>query len=155
MIDKLIKFAKQYHPGFEDMPESIMHRMFEVYRDTILVYETGDEIKGFAIYQDWPDRYHFIAIAGTGPWYETVQALLAGREKFAEVAPLISSRGTRFRVESLGYAAHMGTLARLEPVLEMRGPVAQIVYLRDLTKLGTSFPIQWAEGDEELVGYND
>jgi len=78
-----------------------------------------------------------------------------GREKFIEAAPLISVRGTRFRVESLGYSDHMGAMARLETVLEMRGPVAQIVYLRDLTALGTNFPIQWAEGDSELVGYDD
>ena len=88
--------------------------------------------------------------------YSTAWILpIIGREKFMEVAPLISARGTRFRVESLGYADHLGTMARIETVLEMRGPVAQIVYLRDVTKLGTSFPIQWAEGDAELVGYND
>jgi len=78
-----------------------------------------------------------------------------GRDKFIEVAPWISARGTRFRVESLGYSDHMGAMARLETVLEMRGPVAQIVYLRDLTTLGTNFPVQWAEGDSELVGYDD
>jgi type II secretory pathway component PulK len=80
---------------------------------------------------------------------------IIGREKFLKVAPLISARGTRFRVESLGYADHMGTMARLEAVVEMRGPVAQIVYLRDLTKLGTNFPVQWAEDDAELIGYDD
>ena len=78
-----------------------------------------------------------------------------GRDKFIEVAPLVSVRGTRFRVDSVGYADHLGTMARIEAVVEMRGPVAQIVYMRDLTKLGTNFPVQFAEGDTELVGYDD
>lgn len=68
---------------------------------------------------------------------------------------MISARGTRYRVDVLGYADHVGTMARIETIIEMRGPVAQIVYQRDLTTLGTNFPIGYAEGDSELVGYDD
>ncbi len=81
-------------------------------------------------------------------------AAVLGAEKFVAIAPLITSRGIRFHVESMGYADHVGTVARLETILEMRGPVAQIVYNRDITMLGTAYPIHYAEGDPELVGFN-
>jgi len=81
-------------------------------------------------------------------------APVIGREKFIAVAPLISAGGTRFHVESLGYGDHIGAMSRLEAIIEMRGPVAQIVYNRDLTTLGTSFPIRYAEGDSKLEGFN-
>ncbi len=82
-------------------------------------------------------------------------ASVLGRDKFIGIAPMISARGTRFRVDSLGYGDHVGTRTRLEAIVEMRGPVPQVVYLRDLTALGTNFPIRYAEGDTELEGYRD
>lgn len=80
-------------------------------------------------------------------------ASIVGKEKFTRIAPLLTVRPMRFHVESVGYADHFGTMTRLEAILEMRGPVAQIIYLRDLTNLGTSYPVQYPVGDEELVGY--
>ena len=82
MIDKLIKFAQKYHPGFEGMPESSIRRMFEVYKDTTLIYEVAGEIRGFAVYQEWPDRLNFIAIAGDGgSTLQAVNIMFAGTEK--------------------------------------------------------------------------
>jgi len=81
-------------------------------------------------------------------------APILGVDKFVAVAPRLTARGTRFRVESLGYGDHIGMITRLEAVIEMRGPVAQTIYNRDLTTLGTNFPIRYAEGDSELVGYD-
>ena len=52
----------------------------------------------------------------------------------------ITTRGNQFTVESLGYADHTGTFTRLQVIVEMRGPVAQIVYWRDLTSLGVGYP---------------
>ena len=72
MIDKLIEFAKQHHPGFEGMPDSALRRMFEVYRDTTLVYQRDGGIRGFAIYQEWPDCLNFIVIVGAGSKIENL-----------------------------------------------------------------------------------
>ncbi|UCG15110.1 MAG: general secretion pathway protein GspK [Phycisphaerales bacterium] len=54
----------------------------------------------------------------------------------------ITTRGQQFTIESLGYADHVGTVTRLQAIIEMRGPVAQIVYYRDLTPLGIGYPIR-------------
>ena len=75
-------------------------------------------------------------------------------EKFIAVAPLITARSTRFRVDALGYGDHIGTVSRIEAVVEMRGPIGQVVYYRDLTTLGTAFPIRYAVGDSELAGFD-
>lgn len=80
-------------------------------------------------------------------------AAIVGTEKFKAIVSLLTVRAMRFHVESVGYGDHLGTMTRLEAILEMRGPVAQIIYLRDLTNLGTSYPVQYPVGDEELVGY--
>ena len=41
-------------------------------------------------------------------------------EKFIAVAPLITARSTRFRVDALGYGDHIGTVSRLQVIVEMR-----------------------------------
>jgi type II secretory pathway component PulK len=82
-------------------------------------------------------------------------APVLGEQRFVEVAPRTTARGNRFHVESLGYADHLGTVVRLEAIVEMRGPIAQIVYNRDITMLGTAYPIRYAEDDPELVGFNE
>jgi type II secretory pathway component PulK len=81
-------------------------------------------------------------------------APVVGGEKFGLIADKITARATRFHVEVIGFADHVGTMTRLEAILEMRGPIAQIIYLRDLTTLGTTFPVQYAEGDAELEGFD-
>ncbi|MCG3131131.1 MAG: hypothetical protein FLDDKLPJ_01907 [Phycisphaerae bacterium] len=70
-----------------------------------------------------------------------------GVEKYVEIAPKICARGTQFTVEALGYADHVGMVTRIQVIYDMRGPLAQTMYYRDLTQLGGSFPIR--EEDEE------
>lgn len=64
MIDELIKLAKK-HPGFKEVSDYGLRVMFETYRDTTLIHTVNDEIKSFAIYQEWPDRLNFIAVVGS------------------------------------------------------------------------------------------
>lgn len=82
-------------------------------------------------------------------------ASIIGLEKFEQIAPRVSTRGMRFHVESVGYGDHIGTITRLETIIEMRGPLAQIVYYRDLTTLGTTYPIRFAAGELDDVGFTD
>ncbi len=60
----------------------------------------------------------------------------------------ITARGFQFTIESLGYADHIGTVSRLQVVVEMRGPVAQTIYYRDLTPLGFGYPIRLKDEEE-------
>lgn len=63
-------------------------------------------------------------------------------DTMAEVIPFVTTRGFQFEVESVGFATHVGTVSRIQAVLQMRGPVAQIVYYRDLTPLGIGYPLR-------------
>ncbi|MFH1417749.1 MAG: hypothetical protein ABII12_05610, partial [Planctomycetota bacterium] len=44
-----------------------------------------------------------------------------------------------FRVETIGYADHVGVVERLNVVFELRGPIAQVLYHRNLTGLGPAY----------------
>ena len=79
MIEQLIKFAQKNHPGFAGMPDDILRKLFKTYEKTTLVRVRDGEIRGFALYQEWPDRLVFIAIAGIGSTIETINGLLEGR----------------------------------------------------------------------------
>ncbi|MGB2988226.1 MAG: hypothetical protein WBE26_20345 [Phycisphaerae bacterium] len=63
-------------------------------------------------------------------------------ETFEQIASQITARGQQFRIESLGYAGHIGMVTRLEVVVDMLGPIAETVYYRDLTYLGGHYPIR-------------
>ena len=63
-------------------------------------------------------------------------------ETFAEVAPFLTARAQQFSIESLGYADHLGTVTRLQVVVDLVGPIAQTVYYRDLSYLGGAYPIR-------------
>ncbi len=63
-------------------------------------------------------------------------------ETMAEVIPFVTTRGFQFEVESVGFATHVGTVSRIQAALQMRGPVAQIIYYRDLTPLGVGYPLR-------------
>ena len=65
MIDELIKFAKR-HPGLAEISERGLRTLFETYKKTTLIYRPNGEIKGFAVYQEWPDCLNFIVMAGDG-----------------------------------------------------------------------------------------
>lgn len=66
---------------------------------------------------------------------------------FQSIAPHITARGTQFMIESLGFADHVGTVTRLQVVVDMLGPIPQTVYYRDVSGLGASFPIREQDKD--------
>ena len=66
------------------MPDDILRKLFETYKNTTLVFRDNGEIKGFAIYQEWPDRLNFIAIAGSGSQQENLRAMLKGRKNLPD-----------------------------------------------------------------------
>jgi type II secretory pathway component PulK len=65
------------------------------------------------------------------------------------IAPMITARAQQFSIESLGYADHIGMVTRLHVVIDTVGPLAQVVYYRDLSHLGATFPIR--EADKENI----
>jgi len=68
---------------------------------------------------------------------------------FEALAPRITARGQQFTIEALGFADHMGMVTRLQAMVDMVGPVAQVLYVRDLTSLGVTFPIR--QEDKENI----
>ena len=62
-------------------------------------------------------------------------------ETFKRIAAYITTQARQFHVEILGYADHVKTARRFEWVIEMIGPLAQVKYFRDLTRLGFAWPI--------------
>jgi type II secretory pathway component PulK len=58
----------------------------------------------------------------------------------------LTARAYQFRVESIGFADHVGTFCRLEVVLKMKGRTCQVAYWRDLSSLGLGWPVHGQEG---------
>lgn len=44
------------------MPEKLICKVFETYKETVFIYGVENEIKGFVLYQEWPDCLNFIMI---------------------------------------------------------------------------------------------
>jgi len=80
----------------------------------------------------------------TTAWPLTTATLDAAT--FRAIAPYITTKAYQFHVEVVGYADHRKTARRLEWIVEMVGPLAQIKYHRDLTRLGLAWPL-----DDETV----
>ena len=59
--------------------------------------------------------------------------------KFRQILDKITTRSSVYRIESVGYADHLGVVERLNIVVEMRGPIAQVLYYRNLGSLGPSY----------------
>ena len=89
------------------------------------------------------------AMKSSTAWLVTEKILTVGQ--YAAIADQITGRSRQFTVESIGFADHSGMYVRLQAVLAMRGPMAQVVYNRDLTRLGLSYPIRGEEGDRDIV----
>jgi hypothetical protein len=89
----------------------------------------------------------------TPAWLLTSQ--IVDEAMLESLLPYVTARGLQFTIESLGYADHVGTFARLEAVIEMRGSMAQIVYYRDLTTLGRGYPVCSEFEAEEGAGHGD
>ena len=61
-IGELVLFAKQHYPTFKDLPDRVIAGYFTTYQDTVIIDRRDNEIRGFALYQIWPDFYNFIII---------------------------------------------------------------------------------------------
>jgi type II secretory pathway component PulK len=104
---------------------------------------------------------------------ETAAAIVAGRQEFAadvlntvawplitetidaatfrRIAPYITTKAYQYHVEVVGYADHLKMSRRLEWIIEMVGPIAQIKYHRDLTRLGLAWPLD----DDNVIVLGD
>ncbi|MFQ5429015.1 MAG: hypothetical protein ACE5E1_01790 [Phycisphaerae bacterium] len=64
---------------------------------------------------------------------------IVGKEKFYRILPKITTKSSRYRIESVGYADHVGVISRIMMVIEMRGPIPQVLYYRNLDRLGPAY----------------
>lgn len=77
------------------------------------------------------------ALAST-QWLVTAGALDASSSAVLE---RLTTKAYQFHVEIVGYADHLPLARRDEWVIELRGPLAQVLYHRDLTPLGLAWPV--------------
>lgn len=98
-------------------------------------------------------RAQISEIARTSTAWLVTEKILDAQE-YRAVEKYITGRGRQFTVESIGFADHTGVFTRLQVILDMRGPMSQIVYYRDLTRLGLAYPIHGKEGERSLVREN-
>ena len=89
-------------------------------------------------------------------WLLTETGGVFDNERFAELAPLLCARPRQFTIESIGYlerdgGERIGTAARIQAVIDMRGHVGQMIYYRDLTEIGIGYPLRTEEEEKENV----
>jgi DNA uptake protein ComE-like DNA-binding protein len=77
-------------------------------------------------------------------WVVTSGALDAAT--YAAVKDKLTTQAYQFHVEVLGYADHVKLARRFEWIVEVRGSIVQVIYHRDLTKLGFAWPV-----DDDMV----
>jgi hypothetical protein len=58
---------------------------------------------------------------------------------FQSLEKYISGRSSVYRVQSIGYFANSGPVARVEAVIDTTSGAPRILYFRDLTDLGKGF----------------
>ena len=74
-------------------------------------------------------------------------------EEYREIAPHLTARGFQYSFRVIGYGAKTGQYRMLEVVIDTVGGEPEIVYLRDITRLGPPFPlIDSNEVGAELAG---
>lgn len=76
ILDRLVEFAKENYVTFKQLPDDFLRAMFETYKNTTIVNVVNGEIKGFGIYQEWPDLLNFICIVGN-PENDVLQNIIA------------------------------------------------------------------------------
>jgi hypothetical protein len=59
--------------------------------------------------------------------------------KFRRILDKITTSSSVFRAEAVGYADNVGVIQRVNVVWEMRGPIPQVIYKRNLTGLGPAY----------------
>lgn len=65
---------------------------------------------------------------------------------------IITAKSSVFRAEAVGYADNLGVIERVQVVFEMRGPIAQVLYHRNLTPLGPAYSPHGIEKRERAEG---
>jgi hypothetical protein len=88
-------------------------------------------------------------ITSTPGWLVSEGVLTAAQ--YREIQKQITGRSRQFTVEVIGFGDHTGVFTRLQAVVKMQGPLAQVIYYRDLTRLGLAYPIRGEEGEREIV----
>ena len=76
---------------------------------------------------------------GTTEWLVASGAL--DPETYAAVKDRLTTKSSQFHVEIVGYADHTRQVRRYEWIVELHGPVVQVLYHRDLTRLGFAWPV--------------
>ncbi|MCB9850581.1 MAG: general secretion pathway protein GspK [Phycisphaerales bacterium] len=85
----------------------------------------------------------------TTSWLITGAGMSA--DDYAAVQDRITARSRQFTIESIGFSDRRGIFTRLQAVVMMRGPVPQLMYYRDITKLGMGFPVRGKEGERRFA----
>ena len=75
-----------------------------------------------------------------------LEAGVLDENRFRQILDRITTKGSMYRIESVGYSDHQGIVQRLLVILQMRGPIPQVIYYRNLNELGTAYT---PHGDEE------
>lgn len=79
-LDEVVEFSQQHYPNFKEMPERLVRKLLETYKKTTFVYFINNAIKGFVIFQEWPNCLNFIVIClPFGTERENLKAILSGR----------------------------------------------------------------------------
>ena len=65
--------------------------------------------------------------------------------KFRQILDKITTKSSVYRIESIGYADNIGVVERIMKVIQMRGPIPQVLYYRNLNALGAAYT---PHGDE-------
>ncbi len=81
--------------------------------------------------------------AATTAWLYTQGVVSA--DFFKKIAPYLTARTYQFRLRSFGYSMEHGTFCLLEAVVDLGSGRPQIVYVRDLTRLGVPMPVSLVE----------
>ncbi len=74
-LEQVVEFAKAYYATFCEMPNEIVRKFFIGYADTTLVYHLNGKMRGFTVYQEWPEFLNFLIICLTGTKAENYKAI--------------------------------------------------------------------------------
>jgi len=75
-------------------------------------------------------------------------------ETFALISNLVTTRSIQFTIDAIGFNDQVGSVKRLQVVVEMRGELATIKYFRDITSLGIGFPV-WDDQRSEGFAFSN
>lgn len=70
-------------------------------------------------------------------------------EQMRLLAPYVNNGGDVYRAQSLGYHGKGGPVTRMEAIIDGTFIPPRITYIRDLTNLGTGYPLQTLQGADQ------